>query len=78
MDVLYKGGQHVGMMGMGREQANIDKEQVGVHKEEDMNREQVGMDKEEDMNWEQVWIRSRWVWIRSRWEWIRSRCVSVR
>ena len=60
MDMLYNGRQHVGMMGMGSEQANIDKElegmeQVGMDKEKDMNREQVGMDKEQvDKDKEQV------------------------
>ena len=49
MGVLYKGKQHVGTKCMGKEQANIDNEQVGIDKEQvDMDREQVGM------NWEQV------------------------
>ena len=45
--VLYKGRQHVSMKGVGREEENIDKEQVG------MNWEQVDIDKEH-MHKEQV------------------------
>ena len=32
--MMYKGRQHVSIMGMGKEQANIDKEQMGMHKGE--------------------------------------------